>query len=665
MVDYENALRIISRAWGKQSGYCFFPYISGKARDKSERIQSYTEGRAYKWPKEKEEILKHLSQHRDDDLYWCPSLFEEPRRRMELAMDEHALWADLDRIKPDELDEYPPTIAWETSPGRYQALWIVTGDIQGASWPGRENQCMTYYLGADLGGWDTTQLLRIPGWHNHKPEYIQQFGEAPEGKLLWAEGRRYLADDFNELPDVPSVSIVSDVLEDEAARLDRHKAWAKVRLRVTKRVRELVAAPEASGDRSAVLWEIERELADAGCTLVEIVAIVRDTAWNKYAGRADEFKRLATEASKALQLRTEQTKKTLLEESIEKPQPINLFALLRSIPTPIWLVKDIITEGACGFIAGQPKAYKSYCSLDLALSVATGTPFLDHFEVMSPGPVLWIQEEDPPSLVKQRLEKIYPGKLLDKVLSVEGEIFWAPVKELKEDPPIDGYIGQHFTISDGGWQSWLDEALDHGQYRLCILDPLMMIAGDVEETRAQQMTEKIFKPLKQLSRKYNTAIWMVHHMRKSDPRYPTRGGQLMLGSMANHAWAEDSLYLTRNKNGDIWVEQESKNSTSRGFRITNLNNMKWEPHIILPKRDEPKKVEEPPVKVKRKKSSRSPGVLAGLNSLGSGAHSTTDILQVTGLKPNTVYIQLKRLKDQGLVEKIGDQWKSLDKTSES
>ena len=82
--------------------------------------------------------------------------------------DEHALWADLDEVDPESIKDYRPSIAWESSPGRYQALWLAaSGDFQGASWPGNENQQLTYYVGADRSGWDTTQLLRIPGWINH------------------------------------------------------------------------------------------------------------------------------------------------------------------------------------------------------------------------------------------------------------------------------------------------------------------------------------------------------------------------------------------------------------------------------------------------------------------------------------------------------------------
>src|SRR5688572_7807154 len=142
-LSHERQLQIISKAWGRnQKGYCFFPWISGEPTDKRERIQSFRNGPAFWWPRDKQKILAHMTEHVDDDLYWCPSLFEVPKRQTEHAMDEHALWADLDVVDPHTLKgtQYEPTIAWETSPGRYQALWVLAaGDIQGASWPGQEN----------------------------------------------------------------------------------------------------------------------------------------------------------------------------------------------------------------------------------------------------------------------------------------------------------------------------------------------------------------------------------------------------------------------------------------------------------------------------------------------------------------------------------------------
>src|SRR5690606_22786719 len=189
--EVEKYLRIISQAWGrKQRGYVFFPWIDRDAQVKSgSRRAGFNEGPAFKWPQEREKIIDHMLAHVNHDLYWSTSMFEYPMRREDVAMHEHALWADLDAVDPSTLDEYPPTVAWESSPGRYQALWVASaGDFQGASWPGNENQRMTYYIGADASGWDTVQLLRVPGWANHKPEYKRPDGSYPKGTLLWHNG---------------------------------------------------------------------------------------------------------------------------------------------------------------------------------------------------------------------------------------------------------------------------------------------------------------------------------------------------------------------------------------------------------------------------------------------------------------------------------------------
>src|SRR5690606_36145482 len=226
------------------------------------------------------------------------------------------------------------------------------------------------------------------------PQYRGDKGNPPKGRLLWYErGRRYLPDHFSDLPDVASgIGEIADVLDEQIAAIDRHAVWGKVRLKVNKAVREYMSAREVSGDRSEVLWQIERELADAGCTVTEIVALVRPTPWNKFQGRADELRRLTHEAAKAVAERPEEVKDQL-ELEATRPAPTRLAELLKNIPKPVWIIDGIWSRGACGFIAGQPKTFKTWTSMDLAFSVATGHDFLGHFTIKNPGPVLYIQEE--------------------------------------------------------------------------------------------------------------------------------------------------------------------------------------------------------------------------------------------------------------------------------
>ena len=609
-MNLTRTLNIISKAWGNQTGYCFFPYIDrkeqqrtglrragyneGPSHTKGERSKKDKRDQSFRWPNDREEIKQYLAQHLKEghDVYWCPSLFEFPARRSDMAMDEHALWADLDEVDPREISSYPPTIAWESSPGRYQALWLASdGDFQGASWPGNENQRLTYLLGADLGGWDTTQLLRLPGWPNFKPERIEaNGGSAPRGRLLWSAGQSYTVEDFHDLPPVRGAvsSELTEALEHEIEDIDRLKVIARVKLKLNHTARDLLNAKEVSGDRSAQMWYLMRCLADAGASTTEIVAVMLPSVWNKFAGRADEMKRLIAEASKAIASRSEEVMEELDEEADwQKPQRLGV--LLRNIKRPVWLVESILTEGACGFIAGEPKTWKSWVGYDLALSVSTGADFLGHFPVRNPGPVLYIQEEDPPPTLKTRGAKIWSGKTVDKMeLDSDGGIYWLPpAEEQAFDPEINAMVQSGVVLSDDLWQLRLDEILEQKMggedYRLVVIDTLMMTAGEVDENRAQEMTTKIFRPVKVLSRKHNVAIVVVHHLGKADKQ---RMGQRMLGSVANHAWSEDSLYLLKSSASTVKMELESKVAPGMVYRVGNLDNDRWEPQISAWKKDD-------------------------------------------------------------------------------
>lgn len=643
----EQQLRIISKAWGRnQKGYCFFPWIDREAQRKAGRRRAgYHEGEAFHWPSEKPEIIEHIKKHREHDLYWCPSLFEYPMRREDVAMDEHALWADLDEADPTQIEDYPPTIAWETSPGRYQALWLITTkDIQGASWPGNENQRLTYYLGADLGGWDTTQLLRLPGWRNYK------YDDAPEGRLLWQDGRTYQSDDFEDLPEVhgSSVADLSGALEKEIDAVDRLKVIGRVQLKLNHRARELLSAKTASGDRSDSLWYLTRCLADVGCTVSEIVAVVRTTVWNKFADRADETKRLIIEATKAIDKRAPEVQEEL-EEEIERPALTRMASAFEGIQPPEWLVEGTLTQGAVGFVAGQPKSFKSWAGLDLAISVATGSDFLNYFKVQNPGPVLYIQEEDPIITLKQRAMKIWDGKQVDRMRVTDGAVEWEPAgKDLGTfDPDIALYVKQGVVISEESWQIWLDEVLSEGMngkpYRLVVIDTLMRVAGAVDENRAVEMMTKVYRPLSTLNAKHGCAIQVVNHMRKSNKNDGgERGGQLMLGSVANHAWSEDSIYFHHDpKQQGIVIDFESKTAPGARFRMGNIHNKVWEPTLenISDDTDAPEPVS---------KASRGQSVASILSSTPK---SVSVLAKAHGITYQAARQQLLRAQSKGLAVK--------------
>ncbi|MGH8302411.1 MAG: AAA family ATPase, partial [Steroidobacteraceae bacterium] len=71
-----------------------------------------------------------------------------------------------------------------------------------------------------------------------------------------------------------------------------------------------------------------------------------------------------------------------------------------------WLVTDLWLEHSVGLIGGEPKCYKSFLALDLAVAVASGTACLRRYSVPRPGPVLLYAAEDALHIVRQRLEGI-------------------------------------------------------------------------------------------------------------------------------------------------------------------------------------------------------------------------------------------------------------------
>ena len=86
------------------------------------------------------------------------------------------LFADLDAVHPSDI-AIRPNVAWETSPGSYQAVWSLDKPINDYDTWADLNKRMTVSTGADPGGWAGSKVLRVPGSWNYKRN-------AP-GKLLW------------------------------------------------------------------------------------------------------------------------------------------------------------------------------------------------------------------------------------------------------------------------------------------------------------------------------------------------------------------------------------------------------------------------------------------------------------------------------------------------
>src|SRR5215472_8142404 len=103
-----------------------------------------------------------------------------------------------------------------------------------------------------------------------------------------------------------------------------------------------------------------------------------------------------------------------------------------SAPLTHWLVQGLWSDQAVGILGGEPKCYKSFLALDLAVSVASGTDCLRQFPVRRTGKVLLFPAEDSLAIVRQRLEGIAAMAQVD-FPSLPVEVITAP--SLRLDTP--------------------------------------------------------------------------------------------------------------------------------------------------------------------------------------------------------------------------------------
>jgi hypothetical protein len=192
-----------------------------------------------------------------------------------------------------------------------------------------------------------------------------------------------------------------------------------------------------------------------------------------------------------------------------------------------WLVEQLWCARSVGVIGGAPKCAKTWLGLDMALSVATGTPCLGKYAVPEPGPVLVYLAEDALRAVRERVEGMARHRGLD-LEGVEIHVITAPVLRLDHDRD----------------RTRLWETVRLLRPRLLVLDPLVRLHG-IDENHAGDVAE-LLGYLRTLQRELGLSVLLVHHTRKNAAD-GVAAGQGLRGSGDIHAFGDSNLYLQRTK----------------------------------------------------------------------------------------------------------------------
>lgn len=191
---------------------------------------------------------------------------------------------------------------------------------------------------------------------------------------------------------------------------------------------------------------------------------------------------------------------------------------------PGWLIEDLWADQAVGILGGEPKCCKSFLALDMAVSVASGTPCLRRFRVLRTAPVLLFPAEDSMAVVRQRLVGICAAAntRLDLL-----PIYVITAPRLLLDLPQD--------------REQLRRTVARINPALLILDPFIRVHRSDEN--ASKEVAPLLGYLRQLQREFQVAVLLVHHVRKGSAT--KRPGQALRGSSDLHGWGDSNLYLRR------------------------------------------------------------------------------------------------------------------------
>lgn len=174
-------------------------------------------------------------------------------------------------------------------------------------------------------------------------------------------------------------------------------------------------------------------------------------------------------------------------------------------PTNVeWLINELIPSPSLTILAAKPKMGKSIFTFNLAICLRKGESFLGR--TVKPTNTLILQLEDPPVLIRNRLER----------MGATG---------------LDGiYIRAGIPMGKDDWTSLKAFILDN-KIGLTIIDPLAFaIRGNEQE--ASHMAP-FFRQMRELIFDTNCSIILVHHHRKSGGENgdAIRGSSAILGAV--------------------------------------------------------------------------------------------------------------------------------------
>ncbi len=482
---------LVDRIWAAQPGKYFC--LSTKSGGGKWRDHFFTK------KGEGEDILsfkaipEFLRDHADRQIYFCPHGFKQPRRLKPNAVLPHLLWSDLDEADPRTM-KLKPTIAIESSPGRYVGIWFTDGETTEEL-----NRAMTYSVGADVSGWDLTQVLRVPGTTNWK------YTTAPRVKTLWTDGPVYRVADLRKKLPVDDKGNADSGEETDAAELFKKYSrklppWCR---------RELLNGKPVVGKQSEMIWKLGNTLIESGLTMEDAFVLLKASPWNKFAGRHNEDIQLQRELDKAINKHMRAARPVAGEREGDNEERGDKRLLFRSMDEVEeenidWLWYPYLAFGEVSILEGDPGLGKSYLMQKISQMFVDGEklPTEHKGETAKTGKVVYFDMENSAGSVTKK-------RLITNGLKNETSFIQC------EEP---------FSIDD---EDALDEVYDFVEEHkpsLMVFDTLNTYMGKSDSFKGTEV-QQTFARFVEIARRFHIAVVVLRHLTKSTKERAMYRGQ--------------------------------------------------------------------------------------------------------------------------------------------
>jgi len=181
-----------------------------------------------------------------------------------------------------------------------------------------------------------------------------------------------------------------------------------------------------------------------------------------------------------------------------------------------YLIQDILPEGMPCMIGGQLKTMKTMLSIDLAISLATGTDFLGCFPVMQAARVMYFIGEGGLAIAQDYARRVAASHGID-LADISGLAFCDQVPQLASLTELDG----------------MASALADHEATVAILDPLYLALDGGRDSGNIMAMGPIFRNFNRVCAATGTTPLIIHHLRKNR----TTANQLDPPELAELAWS--------------------------------------------------------------------------------------------------------------------------------